>query len=139
MNTALGLFYGASGSPYTTTTPLYVGLCTAVGADGAVTGEPTIGVSGYARVSVANTSTNWNTAASGSITNKTAITFPTASGAWGSVTMWFISDSATLTTGHVVVYGQLGTGKSPTTGDTPSFAAYTAPGTGLTISLTATA
>ena len=78
---------------------------------------------GYARVAVANTTTNWS-AATGTPTvktNATAITFPTATGAWGTITYFFIADAASG--GNILMKGQLTTSKSVANGDTLTFAA----------------
>lgn len=121
MNTVLGLLFGASGSPFTAPATLYVGLATgSIAADGTVTGEPS--GNNYARVTVTNTDTNWNTAVNGTVTNKLAFTFPQASGSWGTVANFFIATHLTDTGSAVIAYGALGTSKAITTGDTASFA-----------------
>lgn len=131
MNTILGLLFGAVGSPYTAPATLYFGLCTGVAADGTVTGEPSGG--SYARKSITNDTSLWNTAANGALDNKIAITFVAATGAWGTLDTFFISDSATLGSTHTIAYGTLDVEKTITDGDTPSFAIGA-----LDISLTAT-
>lgn len=131
MNTILGLIFGAAGSPYTAPSNLYIGLATAVAADGTVTGEPS--GNNYARVTVGNSSTNWNTAANGAVDNKTAITFPQASGSWGTLDTFFIANHLTNGGSAVIAYGTLSEEKTIGTNDTPSFAIGA-----LDISLTAT-
>lgn len=131
MNTILGLIFGAAGSPYTAPSNLYIGLATAVAADGTVTGEPS--GNNYARVTVGNSSTNWNTASGGVVDNKTAITFPQASGSWGTLDTFFIANHPTNDGSAVICYGTLSEEKSIGTNDTPSFAAGA-----LDISFTAT-
>jgi hypothetical protein len=131
MNTILGLIFGAAGSPYTAPANVYVGLATAVAADGTVTGEPSAG--NYARVKVVNSSTNWNTAANGAVDNKTAITFPQASASWGALDTFFIANHLTNSGAAVICYGTLSEEKTIGTNDTPSFAAGA-----LNISFTAT-
>jgi hypothetical protein len=131
MNTILGLLFGAVGSPYTAPGTLYFGLCTAVAADGTVTGEPATG--NYSRKSITNDTSLWNTAANGALDNKAAITFATANGSWGALDTFFIADHATLGGTHIIAYGTLTVEKTITSGDTPSFGAGD-----LDISLTAT-
>ncbi len=57
----------------------------------------------------------------------------TATGSWGALDTFFISDSATLGTTHTIAYGTLTVEKTITEGDTASFAAGA-----LDISLTPT-
>lgn len=62
---------------------IYIGLSTAdPGDDAAGLAEPA--GNNYARVATANT--DWDPASGGSKANATAITFPEASGSWGTVT-----------------------------------------------------
>jgi len=88
--------------------------------------EPSGG--GYARVEVVNGTTEFVAAtpqpSTGyEVTNGTAITFPTPTGSWGTVTYFGIFSAAT--TGTLVAYGQLTTAKAIGTGDTPpSFAIH---------------
>jgi hypothetical protein len=132
MNTVLGLLFGAVGSPYTAPATLYFGLCTSVAADGTITSEATGG--NYARKSMTNDTNTWNTAGSGSVTNKAAITFATANGSWGgSKASFFISDNSSLGTTHTIAYGTLTVAKDITSGDVANFAASS-----ITISFTAT-
>lgn len=113
-NTAL------SGVPAT----LYVGLLTAAPSDdGSGVSEPS--GNGYARVAVTNNTTNWpaatgSGAGASSKTNGSTITFPQATGAWGTVTHFGIFDASTA--GNLISYGALGASKSPVNLDTPSFA-----------------
>ena len=72
------------------------------------------------RVEVANSTANWGVASGGAITNTAAISFTEATGDWGTVTYFFIATSSTGTT--ILGYGDLGTAKAVTTGDTVSFA-----------------
>jgi hypothetical protein len=129
MNSILGELFGgvALAAPAT----LYFGLATAVAANGTITGEPSGG--SYARKSQANDATLWNTPSGGAVDNKIAITFATATGAWGTLDTFFIATAATGGAAVVVAYGTLTVEKTITSGDTPSFAAGA-----LDISLTAT-
>jgi hypothetical protein len=76
---------------------------------------------GYARVAVTNNSTNFPgaTSGSGSKSNGTQITFPTATGSWGTVTHWGVYDAATG--GNLLYWGELTTPRTITSGDTPRF------------------
>ena len=99
---------------------VYVGLSTTAPteAGGNVT-EPS--GNGYARVETAPA--DWNNATDADpsvVSNAAAITFPAASGAWGTVTHFVIFDAAT--SGNVLGSAPLGTSKAPTDGDTPRFA-----------------
>jgi hypothetical protein len=77
-------------------------------------------VSGNAYARVATTGSTWNTSASGLITNALAITFPAATGSWGTVGWWATFDASTA--GNMLLWAALTTSVSPTTGNTPSFA-----------------
>ena len=94
-----------------------VGLYTAAPSDSGGGTEVTGG--SYARVTTA--AGDWNAAASGSTTNANAITFPTASGSWGTVTHFGLFDAAT--SGNLLRWAALGTSKAVNNGDTASFPA----------------
>ena len=100
---------------------IYVALSTADPLeDGSGVAEPT--GNGYARV--ATTPADWNDATLADpsvIDNANAITFPQATGAWGTITHFALYDAAVG--GNYLGGGALSTSKAPTTGDTPSFAA----------------
>jgi hypothetical protein len=90
---------------------------------GTLTDEITLG--SYTRTQVA-----FNAAASGSISNNGAVTFPTATGNYdGAVTCIAIMDATSA--GNVLFYGELTVAKTVTTGDTFQIA-----DTNLTVSLT---
>src|SRR5690606_1282100 len=76
---------------------------------------------GYARVAVTNNSTNWPAASNGAKSNANAITFPQATGSWGTVTHFGIFDAAT--SGNLLAWGELSQSKAISAGDTPYFAA----------------
>lgn len=100
---------------------IHVALSTTAPAeDGTGVTEP-VG-NGYARVATAAIDWNAATLADPSLVdNANVITFPEATGPWGTVTHAVLFDA--LTAGNVIGSGALGTSKSPTAGDTPSFAA----------------
>jgi hypothetical protein len=103
-------------------TTLYLGVATGVDEDGTVHGEPTIGVNGYARVAITNNNTNFPNATGGSKANGAVFTFPAATGSWGTVEVFFLSDSATSATTNTLGYGDLTVHKTVGDGDTLSFA-----------------
>jgi hypothetical protein len=55
------------------------------------------------------------------ITNAEIIEFPSATGAWGTITHFALYDASSG--GNVLAFGTLGVEKEPTDGDTPRFAA----------------
>lgn len=100
----------------------YVALCTKDPADpasGAGINE-VADANNYARE--ATSGPDWNVAAGGAIDNANAITFNTASGAWGTVTHGVLVSSATWGEGYVIVHFTLTAPKPVGNGDTPSFA-----------------
>ena len=115
---------------YTVPADVYVALSTTtpVQAEGTATPywnftEPS--GSGYARVTVANNTTSWVAAGTQPSTgyevdNGVAITFPSATGSWGTVTYFGIFDAATA--GNLLGFGALTTSQAIASGDTPSFA-----------------
>jgi hypothetical protein len=107
---------------YTPETTVYLGLSTADPLDTfAGLAEPA--GSGYARVAVTNNATNFPAASAGLKSNGTAITFPSASGSWGTVTHFFIANHATATAvTNLMFFGALTTARAISSGQTPSFA-----------------
>lgn len=97
----------------------YVGLSTTTPTNtgGSVT-EPSSG--SYARVAVTNNTTNWPSASGRSKSNGTAITFPSATGSWGTITHFVIYDASTA--GTFRAWGALTTPRAVVSGDTPAFA-----------------
>ena len=78
----------------------------------------------YARQTLNPSDSNWAAPAAGNglTDNLSAITFPQASGSWGTVVGVAILDSATHGAGNVLFYGTLAVSKSINNGDTFSFA-----------------
>jgi hypothetical protein len=95
----------------------YIALFTA-GPDDSGGGTEVSGA-GYARVNLANNTTNWPTTTTGSKANGAVITFPTAGGSWGTVTHFGIFSAATG--GNLLFHGSLGSAKVVGSGDAPSF------------------
>lgn len=100
---------------------VYVALSTAAFSE-AATGSAMTEVSGgaYARVALTNNTTNWPSATSGSKANGTAVTFPTATAAWGTVLSFYIVDAASG--GNTLYGGDLAAPRTIASGDTASFA-----------------
>lgn len=122
----LKLVLGATA--YTAPTTLGIALSTAAYSNGATGASMTevANANAYARVSQTNNTTNWpaptgsNPATS---VNGTVITFPTATGSWGTILSAYIVDSATYGAGNVLYGADLATSKPIGSGDTASFAA----------------
>lgn len=99
---------------------IYVALSTTAPAENGTGVTEPVG-SGYARVATAAVDWNAATAADPSVvTNANAVTFAAATGAWGTVTHFALYDA--ITAGNVLGSAALTASKSPTTGDTASFA-----------------
>lgn len=76
----------------------------------------------YSRVAVSPAAGSWDDpAGTGATENTTAITFPTPSGAWGTVTHFAIWDAASG--GNMWIYGPLAASRAPQSGDTVRFVA----------------
>jgi hypothetical protein len=113
-----------------TTTTLYVGLLTAAPSDSG--GGTEVSGGSYARVAVTSSLANWagtqsagsTTASSGTggqTSNNAAITFPTPSAGWGSVTHFGIYDAASG--GNLLFWGALTIAKTINQADTVTFPA----------------
>ena len=92
---------------------IYIALGTGA-TDASLTGEPS--GSGYAR----KAHSSWNAAATRAIDNNGVITFDAATGSWGTMTHYAIFDAAT--SGNMLAWGVLNTGKAVVDGNTPSIA-----------------
>lgn len=113
-----------------TTSTLYIGLYTAAPSD--TGGGTELSGSGYARVSVTSSLSNWaGTQSSGSTTassgtggatsNNTAITFPEPTASWGQVQAFGVFDASTA--GNLLFHGSLTINKTINQGDTVTFPA----------------
>ncbi len=98
----------------------YVGLSTTTPTNtgGNVT-EP-VG-NGYARVAVPNDAANWPAAVNRAKSNGAAVTFPTATASWGTITHFVLYDAATA--GVFRAWGDLGTATAVGANTIASFAA----------------
>jgi len=115
-NKILDLNFGSTA--YTPPSPYYVGLSiSTINIDGSGATEPTGGA--YARVAVTNNKTNFTVAASGALSNATAIQFVESTLAWGTITYVFIADA--LTSGNIYYYEQLPVAKTVQTATTVLF------------------
>jgi len=113
------LDYAFSVAAFTPAATLYIGLSTTtIADDGSNITEPT--AMGYARVAITNNATNFPAASDGVKANGAAIAFAAATGDWGTITDFFISDAASG--GNIYVAGALTTPKIVTEGDTPNIA-----------------
>jgi len=83
-------------------TTRYIGLSTADPTDDS-SGLAEPSGNGYARVT--SPASDWTAAAAGSISNAVEITFPTATGSWGTVTHFAIFDA--VTGGNILAHGIL--------------------------------
>jgi len=115
-----------------TTSTLHVGLYTAAPSDAG--GGTEVSGNAYARAAVTSSLANWagtqsagsttaSTGSGGVTSNNNAITFPTPSGTWGTVTHFGIFDAASA--GNLLFHGALTISKTINSGDTVSFPAGT--------------
>ena len=86
--------------------------------DGSGLSEPS---DGYARVQTA--AADWSAASVGSLHNDNAISFGTATGAWGTLTHFALYGSASGEPGTMYYYGTLTTAKTVGSGDVAQFPA----------------
>lgn len=104
-------------SSYTPPT-IYVGLSTANPTDDA-SGLAEPSGNSYARAATAGA--DWNVASGGMIDNANDITFPEASGSWGTITHFALFDATSG--GNMLAHGSLSVSKSISSGDIAKFAA----------------
>ena len=117
-NNVIGYLFG--NVAYSLPATYYVGLWTATLSDastGSTAGEPS--GNAYARVAVTNDSSNFDAASGGATANTGLITFPMATGSWGSVT--YVALCGASTTGNIIAYAELGTPISVSQYDTVIF------------------
>lgn len=102
-----------------TSPTIYVALSKAdPGESGSGISEPNP-PNGYSRVTTSEN--DWNDATDGHIDNANDITFPQASGDWGTITHFALIDAASG--GNMLAYGALSTSKTIGSGDAAKFAA----------------
>ena len=101
----------------TLTTPnVYVGLAVAAisDADTGTTikaGGTTIEVTGSGYVRALTSSGHWNNASGGSMSNASTITFASSTGAWGTITFFFLAD-ATNSLANIIAYSSVQTAQA---------------------------
>ncbi|MCI4463680.1 MAG: hypothetical protein JHC30_05885, partial [Caldisericum sp.] len=103
---------------YTPPATVYIALFTVAPTDAG--GGTEVSGGGYARVAVANNSTNFPPATNGQKSNGTAIIFPTATADWGTIVAVGIYDAAT--NGNLLFWANLTTARTVQSGDTAQFA-----------------
>lgn len=116
------------GPDYTRPVTLYIGLSTTpINDDGTGITEPDQ-LDGYDRVAVDNDGVTpiWTLATTvggvSSLENNAPISFPVATGPWGTVTHFFIADFPIGGAGEILAFGDLAVPKTVTSGDTATFA-----------------
>lgn len=104
---------------YTPAATVYLGLCTADPTDAATgaSANECANANGYQRTAIA-----FSAAASRKVIQTGAVTFPIATGSWGTIPYWAIFSSQTYGAGDCLAHGALGASKTPGNGDTPSVA-----------------
>jgi len=106
------------GVSYTPPATVYIALFTVAPTDAG--GGTEVSGGGYARVAVANNTTNFPAATNGTKSNGTTITFPTATADWGTIVAVGIYDAAT--NGNLLFWANLTTARTVQSGDTAQFA-----------------
>lgn len=102
---------------YTAPGTLYFALFTVAPSDSG--GGTEVSGGSYARVGVTNNATNFPAASGGAKSNGTAITFPAATAAWGTVVAMGVFDASSG--GNLLAWATLATSKTVANGDTVSF------------------
>lgn len=98
------------GTAYTAPTSLYVALYTVAPSDSG--GGTEVSGGSYARAGPLTPSSTFSTATTGSTTTTATITFPTATGTWGTVVAFAIFDNAS----NFIAWGDLSVSKTITSG-----------------------
>jgi len=97
----------------------YVGLYTAAPSDSG--GGTEVSGNAYARQPIANADWTSGAAGTGSISNTNIVTFPTATGSWGTITHFGVFDA--VTAGNLLLWNALGASKVVAVDDVVRFAA----------------
>lgn len=105
------------GGDYTRPANLYYAVYTSGPTDSG--GGTEVSGGAYARVAITNNNTNFPTASGGTKSNGAAVTFPTATGTWGTVTHIGIFDAASG--GNLIFHAALSASKVITTDDTLNY------------------
>ncbi len=113
------LDYNFGITSYTPPATLYFALSTtSPDISGSSFTEPSSGA--YARVGLTNNKTNWGTAASGTLTNSTAVTFAESTASWGTIVAVGMFDA--LTSGNLLWYDSLSPSRTVASATTVLFA-----------------
>jgi hypothetical protein len=102
---------------YTASATIFVALCTADPTDTATTlaGVEVTNANAYARTAI-----TFSAAATRQVIQSGAVTFPQASGAWGTITHWAIVTSGTYGAGTCLAHGLFTSSFTPVNGNTPT-------------------
>jgi hypothetical protein len=128
---ANALLNGLANTTYTAPTTVYVALCTA---------DPTDAGTGASMNEVANTNgygrtaMTFSAASARKVVQSGAVSFPEASGSWGTITHWALVDTPTYGAGNVLAHGSFSPSFVPVSGNTP-----TIPTTQTQVEISATA
>lgn len=104
---------------YSPAATIYLALCTADPTD-AATGasmNEAANANSYARTAI-----TFGAAASRRVTQSATVTFPTATGSWGTITHWAVVTSNTYGSGNVLAHGALNASQAIVNGNVPSVA-----------------
>ncbi len=104
-------------SAYTPAASVFVALCTADPTDAATTlvGVEVANANAYARTAI-----TFSAAASRQVIQSGAVTFPQATGTWGTITHWAIVTSGTHNAGTTLAHGAFTSSFAPVNGNTPT-------------------
>lgn len=107
---------------FTLPTTVAVSLCTADPTDAGTGASQSecANANSYARVDTVGA--NWDASSGGATANAAALSFPEASGSWGTATHFALNDSASYGAGNMLAHSILGASKAIGSGDTPKFA-----------------
>lgn len=118
-NRVLDLNFGATS--YSVPSTYYFGLSTTtINIDGTGSSEPSSG--SYARIGLANNTSNWANASSASKANLTAVTFVESTASWGTITYVLMADSITTGGGNIWWFDVLTPSRTVATATTVLFA-----------------
>ena len=109
-NKILDLVFGAV--DYTPPPTLYVGLATNASNKSGLVTEPSGG--GYARVPIANNTTNFPVSVGGTKSNAVQVSFSSPTASWGTIQSIFVADAATG--GNVLAMADLATPRAMISG-----------------------
>jgi hypothetical protein len=102
---------------YTSLATIYIALATGTLTDTSTGASMTevANANGYARTAI-----TFGAAASRMVIQSADVTFPAATGTWGTITDWAIVDSATYGAGNILAYGSFTASFAPVSGNTPT-------------------